>query len=296
MSPCPWSSSRYGAPRVASVRAQLPTRFDVLSLQATGSSVQLFFSLPLLHGMASASGIPPAMSALDVAIRAAVQAGAPRRTVAATAAAVASVVMAELRCGGGATSGAAASPSAAKRRRTKRKKKAEKERLAATPPDLPAGEAAGRTSEGSGVGITQAPAAAGAVPGQAEELPPPLASVPEDLPRTQCMSCRVNFASRSALFRHLRESDHGDPYAQGFGNDDSISERSAGSKGSRASNSQQQRPLAAQGEQPALQLRPPSAAVGGAGGPVRSPTAAMAPSGPSSAGPAEPRRQPRPNC
>ena len=74
--------------------------------------------------MASDGGFVAA-SLVDVAVRAAVLAGAPRRTVAATAAAVATAVMVALRLGAGAGGGAAAAPpSASQARRAKRKKKA----------------------------------------------------------------------------------------------------------------------------------------------------------------------------
>ena len=73
-----------------------------------------------------------AASLVDVAVRAAVLAGAPRRTVAATAAAVATAVMVALRLGAGAGGGAAAAlPSASQARRAKRKKKAGREAAAA---------------------------------------------------------------------------------------------------------------------------------------------------------------------
>ena len=65
-----------------------------------------------------------AKSLVDVAVRAAVATGAPRRTVAATAAAVASAVMAELRGSARACDGAAAPTTASRRRRMKRKHKA----------------------------------------------------------------------------------------------------------------------------------------------------------------------------
>ena len=72
-----------------------------------------------------------AASLVDVAVRAAVQAGAPRRTVAATAAAVATAVMVAWRAGAGASGGAAAAPTASQLRRSKRKKKDAREALAA---------------------------------------------------------------------------------------------------------------------------------------------------------------------
>ena len=73
--------------------------------------------------MASDGGLPAALSIVDVAVRAAVLSGAPRRTVAATAAAVASVVMVELRGRVGARGDAIATLSASQKRRLKHKKK-----------------------------------------------------------------------------------------------------------------------------------------------------------------------------
>ena len=68
---------------------------------------------------------------VEAAIRAAVLAKAPRRTVAAAAAAVASAVMAELRGRKGSV-GEVAGPSAASRRRKKRKRKRPKRDAAET--------------------------------------------------------------------------------------------------------------------------------------------------------------------
>ena len=76
--------------------------------------------------MASDGGSVSA-SLLDVAVRAAVLAGAPRRTVAATAAAVATAVMVAMRNGAGVGGGAADIPTASQLRRTKRKKKVARE-------------------------------------------------------------------------------------------------------------------------------------------------------------------------
>ena len=93
------------------------------------------------------NGGPLAPSLLNVAMKAAVQAGAPRRTVAATAAAVASVILAS---GGGAgASGDAAEPmSTSQQRRAKRKKATAKA----------AKEAAATESNGKEpVGVTAAP-------------------------------------------------------------------------------------------------------------------------------------------
>ena len=121
--------------------------------------------------MASNGGLPfAAASLLDVAVRAAVSAGAPRRTVAAIAAAVASVVMADLRSSASASGGASDPPSASKRRRQKRKKQAEKKRLA-TPASAPECDdgAAGR-DEGSGETPVSKPAQAPALPAAAAPL------------------------------------------------------------------------------------------------------------------------------
>lgn len=166
--------------------------------------------------MASNGGLSAAASLLDVAIRAAVQSGAPRRTVAATAAAVASVVMVDFRGGGAGASGGASAPSASQRRRTKRKKKADKERAA---------QAAARAS-----GQSPQPAAGEASPlGEVAELrdaldetvasvrpdvqrPPPLPANTGGAPRTQCLHCHQVFDSRNALFKHLEESGHGGHY------------------------------------------------------------------------------------
>ncbi len=140
--------------------------------------------------MASNSGLPAAASLLDVAVRAAVQSGAPRRTVAATAAAVASVVMVELRGGAGASGGASAPPSASMRRRTKRKKKAEKERLATSaslPP--PTDGEAGRVV-GSGEAPAHVPTSALApILSSVVEQPPLLPPLSVNVPRNSCQHC-----------------------------------------------------------------------------------------------------------
>ena len=83
-----------------------------------------------VHGMESNGGLG-ASALLAEAIRAAVHAGAPRRTVAATAAAVTSVLVA--MCGRDGASGdasATSKPSASRRRRLKRQKKAAREAAA----------------------------------------------------------------------------------------------------------------------------------------------------------------------
>mmetsp|Transcript_77040 Transcript_77040/g.133306 ORF Transcript_77040/g.133306 Transcript_77040/m.133306 type:complete len:196 (+) Transcript_77040:78-665(+) len=112
--------------------------------------------------MASDGGLPAAMSLVDVAVRAAVLAGAPRRTVAATAAAVASVVMAELRGVASARGETSCPPSVSKRRRMKRKKQAEKKKLATSAslhqPALSDGAAG--CNEDSGEVLVSAPAPA----------------------------------------------------------------------------------------------------------------------------------------
>ena len=180
--------------------------------------------------MASDGG-SAAASLLDVAIRAAVAAGAPRRTVAATAAAVAHVALVELRGGAGAKGGAAA-PSASQKRRTKRKKKAAKERLATSPTQPPSGGDADH-SVGSGEAQVSAPVvSAPSVPTLNAEQPLPLRPIPEDTPPNTCAVCSQTFCTRNALHRHLRESGHSKQFAPSSAGDDmSISGSSAASIG-----------------------------------------------------------------
>lgn len=71
--------------------------------------------------MASNGGLSAAASLVDVAVRAAVASGAPRRTVAATAAAVASAVMAAQHGSGGEVGEAEAPTSKATRKRRRRR-------------------------------------------------------------------------------------------------------------------------------------------------------------------------------
>ena len=146
---------------------------------------------PLRLGMVSASAMSAAASLLDVAIRALVQSGAPRRTVAATAAAMTSVLLADAR-GGTGRGGAAAPPTAAQQRRTKRKQKAAKER-AVLVPGLPSSGDGGDQGPGLGEGLTAEPTSAVAADGT---------------PQLQCTKCNQDFPSRNALYRHLRQSGH----------------------------------------------------------------------------------------
>ena len=183
-----------------------------------------------LHGMASDGGFAAA-SLVDVAVRAAVQAGAPRRTVAATAAAVASVVMMELRGSAGASGRASAPPpSASKRRRIKRKKKAEKEKLAASSRPAPSADEA---SSGGGPGGAPAGELASAAPvlsSTAAEHPPVLKPIDEKPARLTCQHCGETFASRNKLFDHLESSGHSKFFApRSAGDSASISGLSAGS-------------------------------------------------------------------
>ena len=179
--------------------------------------------------MASNSG-SSAASLLDVAIRAAVQSGAPRRTVAATAAAVASVVMVELRGDAGAR-GSAVALSASQKRRIKRKKKAEKEKLATSSQSLPNEEEA---SHGAGLGEASAvsPASAPVAPilSPTSGHPPLLPPIAEDMPPNSCQHCGQTFESRNKLFIHLKESGHSQFYApRSAGDSASVSGLSAGS-------------------------------------------------------------------
>jgi len=109
-----------------------------------------------------------ASSLLEVAVRAAVQAGAPRRTVAATAAAVASAVMMAQRGDARTGDDASVKMTASKRRRTKRKKKAAREAAAAFPPPHDHGPAAvdDERAEGHAVTPEAAPSHCGNQPAQ----------------------------------------------------------------------------------------------------------------------------------
>ena len=109
--------------------------------------------------MASPSALSAAASLLDVAIRALVQSGAPRRTVAAIAAAMTSVLLADVRGGTTVRGGATAPPSAAQQRRKKRKMKAAKEK-ADLVPDIPCSGDAGVAGSGLGEGLTAEPTSA----------------------------------------------------------------------------------------------------------------------------------------
>ena len=126
-----------------------------------------------------------ASSLLDVAIRALVQSGAPRRTVAAIAAAMTSVLLADVRGGASVRGGATAPPSAAQQRRTKRKQKAAKEK-AVLVPDLPSSGDGGDHGAGHGEGRTKMPSSA-----MASDLSLHLAAV---MPQHRCL--------------HLRQSGH----------------------------------------------------------------------------------------
>ena len=139
-----------------------------------------------------------AASLLDVAIRALVQSGAPRRTVAATIAAMTSVLLADER-GGTGRGGAAAPPTAAQQRRTKRKQKAAKER-AVLVPGLPCSGDGGDQDPGLGEGFTAEPTSA-----VASDLSLHPAAV---MPQHRCLHCSQLFDSRIALRRHLRQSGH----------------------------------------------------------------------------------------
>ena len=181
--------------------------------------------------MASNSGLPAAASLVDVAVRAAVLSGAPRRTVAATAAAVASVVMVELR-GGIVDRGAAKTPpTASQRRRTKRKKKAEKEKLAASSQPLPTADEASHGREPGGAAAdTLAFTPVAPVLGSTAGHPPLLALSTEDVPPTTCQHCGQTFASRNKLFDHLKQTGHSQFFApRSAGDSASVSGLSAGS-------------------------------------------------------------------
>jgi len=158
--------------------------------------------------MASNGGFCPSALVAE-AVRAAVQAGAPRRTVAATAAAVTTSVLAAMRgCVGASGSASAETPSASRRRRIKRKMKAARE--AAASASQPQSDRAGAGLDGD-VGSHQeeppVPAVA-EVPRPVSEQPPLTQPGQENLPRTTCTHCGAEFPSRRKLFEHLRDSGH----------------------------------------------------------------------------------------
>ena len=133
-----------------------------------------------------------AASLLDVAIRALVQSGAPRRTIAATAAAMASVLLADMRGGAHVRGGASAPPSAAQQRRKKRKLKAAKE-IATLDPGLPCSGDVGAPRTGLGEDLSAEPTSAVASDFSGEVKPP-----------LRCVHCGLDFLSRNALFGHLQ--------------------------------------------------------------------------------------------
>ena len=147
-----------------------------------------------------------AASLLDVAIRALVQSGAPRRTIAATAAAMASVLLADMRGGAHVRGGASAPPSAAQQRRKKRKVKAAKEK-AVLVPAIPRSGDDGDQGTGLGEGFTAEPTSAVASDLIVADGLSPLAP-PDVTPHYRCVQCSQNFVSRNSLFRHLRQSGH----------------------------------------------------------------------------------------
>ena len=147
-----------------------------------------------------------AASLLDVAIRALVQSGAPRRTIAATAAAMASVLLADMRGGAHVRGGASAPPSAAQQRRKKRKVKAAKEK-AVLVPAIPRSGDDGDQGTGLGEGLTAEPTSAVASDLIVADGLSPLAP-PDVTPHYRCVQCSQNFVSRNSLFRHLRQSGH----------------------------------------------------------------------------------------
>ena len=153
-----------------------------------------------------------AASLVDVAVRAAVLAGAPRRTVAATAAAVATAVMMAMRNGVGVGGGAAATPTASQLRRIKRKKKVAREAHAAAsrqPHDMDTAE----MKDHFGASEKSTPLAQATALDIALQRPPPLPTVAEHLPRNLCQHCGQSFASRNGLLRHLEDSGHGKCFA-----------------------------------------------------------------------------------
>ena len=153
-----------------------------------------------------------AASLVDVAVRAAVQAGAPRRTVAATAAAVATAVMVAWRAGAGASGGAAAAPTASQLRRSKRKKKIAREALAAASQQPHVLEVA-ETEAHSGASALSTPLAQATALDIALQRPPPLPALAEHQPPTMCQHCGQSFSSRNGLFKHLQASGHGKFFA-----------------------------------------------------------------------------------
>jgi len=162
-----------------------------------------------------------AASLLDVAIRAAVQSGAPRRTVAATAAAVTTSVMMAQRGDTGVCGAAAAKPTASQRRRTKRKKKASREAKAAASP-LPQQERSMDVENvhagGDGTSPSVAPASS---PGPTTPLPPQQ-DLSSQMPRNMCQYCGQIFEARNGLFRHLKESGHDQFFAPSAADCESI--------------------------------------------------------------------------
>ena len=128
-----------------------------------------------------------ASSLLDAAIRALVQSGAPRRTVAATVAAMTSVLLADAR-GGPGHGGTAAPPSAAQLRRKKRKMKAAKEK-AVLVPGIPCSGDVGVTGTGLGEGLTAEPTSAVASDFSGEVTP-----------QLRCTKCNQDFLTRNALY------------------------------------------------------------------------------------------------
>ena len=146
--------------------------------------------------MVSASAMSAAASSLlDAAIRALVQSGAPRRTVAATVAAMTSVLLADAR-GGPGHGGTAAPPSASKLRRAKRKKAAKE--LATLAPGLPrSGDLGARSGLGEGLSAEPKSAVASDFSG-------------EVTPHLRCRHCSLDFLSRNSLFAHL-QSVHAEP-------------------------------------------------------------------------------------
>ena len=163
-----------------------------------------------------------AASLVDVAVRAAVQAGAPRRTVAATAAAVATAVMVAMRNGAGVGGVAAATPTSSQVRRNKRKRKVAREAQAAAsrqPHDMDAAEAKVHAGARENFILVAQETALDI----ASQRPPPLPAVAEPLPRNMCQHCGQSFGSRNGLFRHLEDSGHGKSSAP------SVSDSASGS-------------------------------------------------------------------
>ena len=153
--------------------------------------------------MASDGGFVAA-SLVDVAVRAAVLAGAPRRTVAATAAAVATAVMVAMRLGAGAGGGAAAAPTASQLRRRKRKTKVAREgavsaqhAAARQPHELDAAEDVVH----AGAREASIPVAQATAPDIALQRPPPPPAVAAQLPRNMSPAAAIDdprIASRAS--------------------------------------------------------------------------------------------------